>query len=79
MMPATVKKATAIATALQRHIVAPNDFTTSNLLAMLTSPVKAEREDGKRMVRDLARTGTAILQADQDAADLANFANRHEP
>ncbi|MDO8262149.1 MAG: hypothetical protein Q7T21_02880 [Gallionella sp.] len=78
MTPATVSKATAIAAALERDHPAQH-FTPSNLLAMLTSPVKTEREDAKRMVRDLVRTGTGILQAAQDAADLASFANRHEP
>ena len=78
MMPATVTKATAIRTAMQRDHPGQH-FTSANLLAMLTSPVKAEREDAKRMVRDLVRSGTGILQDAQDAADLADFANRHEP
>lgn len=78
MTPTTVAKATAIRTALE-HDHPDQHFTSSNLLALLTSPAKAEREDGKRMVRDLVKTGTAILQAAQDAADLASFANRHEP
>jgi len=75
--PATARKAAAIRVALEHDC--PDIFTSSNLLALLTSPVKTEREDGKRMVRDLARTGTAILQAEWNAADLASFANRHEP
>lgn len=46
---------------------------------MLTSANKDEREQAKNRVREMVKVGVAILQADQDAADLANFANRHEP
>ena len=49
------------------------------LLAMLTSPKKAEREEGKRIVRDLAEIGRALDQATIAATLAASFANRFEP
>lgn len=81
MTPATEAKAAAIRAALSNepfHKERPNTKAAA-LLAMLTSANKEERESGKREVRELVKIGADVLQADQDAADLANFANRHEP
>lgn len=78
MTPGTVAKATAIRAALERDHPGQH-FTSSNLLALLTSARKDERENAKQMVRELMRRGVTLLQANQDAADLADFANRHEP
>lgn len=74
MTPATSAKAEAI-----RAASAEQPWDMPKLLAMLTSANKDEREQAKRGVRDMARIGANILQANQDAADLAHFANRHEP
>ena len=74
MSPTTEAKAAAIRAALTlRNPELPE------LLAMLTSPIKDEREDAKRELRGLVRTGTDILKAAHTAAALASFANRHEP
>ena len=51
----------------------------AELLAMLTSANKEEREQAKRKVRELVKLGAEILAAEKIAGDLASFANRHEP
>lgn len=51
----------------------------ATLLAMLTSQAKDEREAAKETVREIVRAGAAIQAAERNAADLAHFANRHEP
>ncbi|MDP1612617.1 MAG: hypothetical protein Q8M11_16315 [Sulfuritalea sp.] len=57
----------------------PHHFTSANLLAMLTSARRDERDDSKRMVRNRVRAGAQILAAEKAAQDLADFANRNEP
>lgn len=83
MTPMTTAKAVAIAAAivptLQRADARIYGYGLASLLARLTSANKDEREAAKREVRELVKFGTDVLQTDQDAADLANFANRHEP
>jgi len=49
------------------------------LLAMLTSQIKAEREEAKRIVRDLADAGRILDQTTIAATLAASFANRFEP
>lgn len=49
------------------------------LIAMLTSQIKAEREEAKRIVRDLAEAGRLLDQATIAATLAASFANRFEP
>lgn len=62
------------------HQDAPQIMATCcALLAMLTSAMKDDRESAKRRIRELVLIGRQRLQAKQDAADLASFANRHEP
>lgn len=78
MKPATEAKAEAIRAGLIDWNPVPIGHA-ADLLAMLTSANKEEREQAKRRVRELVRIGAHVLQADQDAADLASFANRHEP
>lgn len=51
----------------------------SVIVAQLTSNEKQEREQGKRRVRELVKIGSDLLAADHNAANLASFANRHEP
>ena len=77
MTPATEAKAGAISVALHKRI--DRMPTIALLVAMLTSANKDEREGAKREVRELVKQGITILQADQEAANLADFANRHEP
>jgi hypothetical protein len=79
LTPAT--KAKAIDNAIRHHWGRDeyNIPKLANLLAMLTSASKDEREAGKRQVRELVKTGSEILQAENAAQDLANFANRNEP
>lgn len=83
MTPATSAKARAIAAAIQPAMdeAAPGVYAhrLALLLASLTSANKDEREHAKGQVRELVKIGAEILQTDQDAADLADFANRHEP
>lgn len=74
MSPATKAKAAAIAAASRSQ---PWDMP--KLLAMLTSANKEEREQAKRWVRDMVQAGIAVLANERAAADLASFANRHEP
>lgn len=49
------------------------------LLAMLTSQVKAEREEAKQIVRSLVAIGSALDRATIAANLAAAFANRFEP
>lgn len=85
MIPATVAKARALTAAARSSKLiehdAPELYTRRLifLVARLTSANKDEREGAKRDIRELVKLGADVLQADQDAADLANFANRHEP
>lgn len=88
MTPATVTKAKAMTAAVRsRQLIEHNEHDAPDLytrrliflVARLTSANKDEREAAKREVRELVKIGTDVLQADQDAANLANFANRHEP
>lgn len=78
MSPATDAKAAAIRAAMHPYSH-PEGLTPPVLLAMLTSADKGERERAKREVRELVRAGAAILAEQKNAADLASFANRHEP
>ena len=75
MSPATKAKAAAIHAALPRY----ESLDLAALLAMLTSANKDEREKAKREIRKYVEVGTEILAAQRTAADLASFANRHEP
>lgn len=75
MTPATETKAAAIRAAMPHR----RSLDLATLLAMLTSADKAEREEAKREVRCLATHGGSVLRAQATAADLASFANRHEP
>lgn len=88
MTPATVAKARAITAAARSSKLiehdehdAPELYTRRLifLVARLTSADKDEREGAKREIRELVKLGAGVLQADQDAANLAAFANRHEP
>lgn len=83
MTPATSAKARAIAAAIQPAMeeaaAGVYALRLALLLARLTSANKDEREQAKGEVRELVKIGAGVLQADQVAADLANFANRHEP
>lgn len=49
------------------------------LIAMLTSSIKAEREEAKQIVRSLALVGNALDRATIAANLAAAFANRFEP
>lgn len=73
------RKAEQILDGLSHQDAAQRLATCCALLAMLTSATKDDRESAKRRVRELVQVGRDRQQAEQDAADLANFANRHEP
>lgn len=75
LTPATEAKAAAIRSALS----GTHGRDLPALLAMLTSANKDERENAKRQVRELVAIGSLIIKDEQNAADLASFANRHEP
>lgn len=81
--PATATKATAIAAAMRPALAeaAPGIYAQrlGYLLARLTSANKDERERGKGDVRELVKVGAELLQAEKDAANLASFANKHDP
>ena len=74
MSPTTEAKAAAIRAGLKAM-----QFDPAGMLAMLTSANKDEREQAKSGLRSITRHGQQILAAERTAADLANFANRHEP
>lgn len=79
MNPTTTRKQEALQRAFRHET--PNYMLDclSVIVALLTSPEKQERESGKRRVRELVKIGSNLISADQNAGDLANFANRHEP
>lgn len=74
MSPATEAKAAAIRAGLKTM-----QFDPAGMLAMLTSADRNERERAKRDIRELVSIGHVILREERTAAELASFANRHEP
>jgi hypothetical protein len=76
LTPATKAKAAALQAALAHQYNLP---PIGLLLATLTSANKDEREAAKRYVRDAVKFGADLLKAEEEAAALASFANRHEP
>ena len=74
MTPATEAKAAAIRAGLRDL-----KFDPAEMLAKFTSANKEERELAKAALRRITRSGQQILETEQAAQDLANFANRNEP
>ena len=74
LSPATDRKQICIRQALQLA-----SYDLPPILAMLTSPVKDERERGKRLVREIANFGMAHIERQRIADDLRRFADRHDP
>lgn len=75
-------KTTQKARAIARAITDQSDWThqdAANLLAMITSPVKEDRELAKAMIRNLANLGRQIEEAEVKAYLAARAANRFEP
>ena len=79
MRTITGDKAAAICAAIRTHDPTHILGAWAHLLACLTSAQKSDRDFGKQQVRNLVKIGQQILQADQAATNLANFANRHDP
>lgn len=75
MTPATKAKADAIRAGLTHY----SKLDLAVLLAQLTSTSKDEREHAKGIVRGLVASAERIRIKNEEAADLARFANRHEP
>ena len=76
MTPITEAKTTAITKTIQMNF--GHDFNLTDiaeLLAMLTSANKNEREDGKKAVRDMVWVGNEFLAEERKAMDLADRAN----
>jgi len=78
LTPATEAKAAAIRAGLIDWNPVPIG-NAADLLAMLTSANKEEREQAKSRLRSITRHGQQILAAEKAAQDLATFANRNEP
>lgn len=79
MTPATEAKTTAIRLALDQLGEETHNSHVATLLAMLTSANKDEREYAKGIVRGYVAKAERIRISAENAAALAQFANRNEP
>lgn len=79
MTPAMEAKIRAIRLALDTAGPTTDNSHVAIMLAMLTSPAKEDREHAKSRVRAYVALGERKRKETENAADLASFANRHEP